>query len=233
MRLALFDCDGTLVDSQHAIVAAMVAASGAAGVIAPEPTAVRRVVGLSLVEAVATLWPAFDPAWHQRVAGFYRDAFAEERRRSDAVEPLFPGIRHALETLSAAGVVLGIATGKSLRGLEAVLARHGLRHFFVTLQTADRGPGKPHPEMVHRALAEVGAAPSSTAMIGDTTYDILMARSAAVAAVGVSWGYHAPGELIAAGAQVLVADADAVPPAVFGLIGGGTNAAGTTHKVLD
>lgn len=220
MRLALFDCDGTLVDSQHAIIAAVVAASRAAGVDVPSPEAVRRIVGLSLVEAMAALWPARGAALHERLAGYYREAFAEARRHSGTVEPLYPGIRDALERLAAAGVCLGVATGKSRRGLDVVLEFHGLRHLFETLQTADQGPGKPHPDMVYRALADVGADAIATAMIGDTTYDVTMARSAGVAAVGVAWGYHPSEALLEAGAHVIVAECAAVPAAVLDLIEG-------------
>jgi len=135
-------------------------------------------------------------------------------------EPLFPGIAEALDALEAEGVLLGVATGKSLRGLRSVLERHGMTHRFVTLQTADTGPGKPHPDMVHRALAETGAEPAATVMIGDTTYDIQMARNARIASVGVSWGYHEVPELQAAGADRIVHGGAQVAAAVLDLLEG-------------
>ncbi|WP_207484302.1 HAD-IA family hydrolase [Arenibaculum pallidiluteum] len=214
LRLALFDCDGTLVDSQHAIVASMTDAWRAEGLGDPDPAAVRRLVGLPLVEAAAQLLPLGDAALHERIALHYKDAFRARRERGDLPEPLFPGLREALDRVEASGILMGIATGKSRRGLLATLEHHGLLHRFVTLQTADLGPGKPHPDMVNRAMAETGAEPWATLVIGDTTYDMHMARNARVGAVGVAWGYHEPSELWTAGAQRVCADWAEVPDAI-------------------
>lgn len=123
-------------------------------------------------------------------------------------EPLFEGIAEVLETLAARGWTLGVATGKSDRGLDHCLATHGLSSLVATRQTADRHPSKPHPAMLEAALAEAGATPGEAVMIGDTQYDIAMARSAGVRAIGVAWGYHEAAELIAAGADA-VADTPA------------------------
>ncbi len=221
LRLALFDCDGTLVDSQFLITESMTAAFAAHGLGAPDPAALRRLVGLPLLRAVALLRPDLDPDRRAGVAERYREAFADLRRRGEPAEPLFPGIRDALDALEAAGVLLGVATGKSRRGLDAVLEHHGLTSRFVTLQTADIGPGKPHPEMVLRALAETGAAAADTVVIGDTVYDIQMARNARVASVGVSWGYHAVAELEEAGADRIVHHGGEIAGAALGLVGRG------------
>jgi len=204
LRLAVFDCDGTLVDSQHGIIACMSAAFAAAGLATPLAEAVRRVVGLPLAECVGRLVPALDAAECFRVAELYKQAFTDLRIHGSLAEPLFPGMRELLDALEADGIVLGVATGKGRRGLNITLDQHGLLGRFVTLQTVDDAPGKPHPEMLRRAMAEAGAAPATTAMIGDTTYDILMARNAGTAAVGVAWGYHPPAELHAAGAHAVV-----------------------------
>ena len=209
-RLAVFDCDGTLVDSQHSIVACMSAAFAAAGLEAPLHEAVRRVVGLPLAECVGRLAPALAAAECARVAEFYKQAFADLRRNGAVAEPLFPGMRELLDALEADGIALGVATGKGRRGLNMTLDQHGLLGRFVTLQTVDDAPGKPHPEMLRRAMAEAGAGPATTAMIGDTTYDILMARNAGTAAIGVAWGYHPPAELHAAGAHAVVETAHEV-----------------------
>lgn len=217
-RLALFDCDGTLVDSQFSIIDAMTTAWGEHGLGVPDPMAVRRIVGLSLVEAVAALLPGRTDTFHVAVAESYKAAFSASRQRGEVDEPLFPGILETLDALEGAGVLLGVATGKSRRGLDAVLKGHGLTGRFVTLQTADSGPGKPHPHMVHRALADTGAVEAGTVMIGDTTYDIQMARSARVASVGVSWGYHPVAELTAAGANRIVHRGREVADAVLGLL---------------
>ncbi|WP_114394248.1 HAD-IA family hydrolase [Oleisolibacter albus] len=218
LSLALFDCDGTLVDSQNAILAAMRAGFAAVGLAAPEARAVRRVVGLPLVQAVAVLLPEADSALHGQVAEAYKVAFHDNRVRDHQPEPLFPGIRETLDRLDAQGVLLGVATGKSRRGLLATLELHGLLDRFVTLQTSDIRPGKPHPDMVYHAMAEAGATAETTVVIGDTTFDVEMARNASVPALGVTWGYHEPAELIGAGAQGLVRSGDTLATAILDLL---------------
>ncbi len=212
-KLAVFDCDGTLVDSQHSIVAAMKAAFDCHGLHKPAADAVRRVVGLPLMTAIANLIPEADGQTHESLTEAYKDAFSEARRRGQVLDPLYPGALEAIAKLESAGWLLGVATGKSRRGLVNTLDRHGLTESFITLQTSDNGPGKPHPDMLHRALAETGAEASMTVMIGDTTFDIEMARSAQVLAIGVSWGYHDADELQAAGAHVLIDDFGELPKA--------------------
>lgn len=213
LRLAVFDCDGTLVDSQHSIVACMSAAFDAAGHPAPLADAVRRIVGLPLHEGVGRLLPLIEATECLRIAELYKQAFIDLRSAKPMEEPLFPGVVELLDALAAEGVLLGVATGKGQRGLKITLDQHGLLERFVTLQTADDAPGKPNPGMLLRAMAATGAEPGMTAMIGDTTYDILMARSAGTAAIGVSWGYHPPAELHAAGAHAVVDAARDVRPA--------------------
>jgi phosphoglycolate phosphatase len=203
LRLAVFDCDGTLVDSQHSIVACMSAAFAAAGLPAPSADAIRRVVGLPLGVCVARLLPAPGDADCARLVDLYKQAFLDLRRGPGLDEPLFPGVRELLDALAEEGLLLGVATGKGRRGLAITLERHGLLGRFVTLQTADDAPGKPDPAMLRRAMADAGAEPATTAMIGDTTYDILMARNAGTAAIGVAWGYHPAEELRAAGAHAV------------------------------
>ena len=210
MRLAVFDCDGTLVDGQADVCAAMDRAFAAQGLAAPDRHLTRRMVGLSLPEAMRKLLPAGDPAVHDALAANYRDAYRARRTAGVLDEPLFEGIAALLERLRAAGWLLGVATGKSDRGLAHCLATHGIAEHFVTLQTADRHPSKPHPAMLEAAMAAVGATPGETAMIGDTSYDIAMARAAGVRAIGVTWGYHPPAELVAAGAQGVAEDAAAL-----------------------
>ena len=210
MRLAVFDCDGTLVDGQADVCAAMDAAFEAEGLSPPDRHQTRRMVGLSLPEAMRKLVPAGDPAIHDSLAAHYRDAYRARRTAGVLDEPLFEGIAALLKRLTGAGWLLGVATGKSDRGLAHCLATHGIAGHFVTLQTADRHPSKPHPAMLQAAMAAVGAMPGDTAMIGDTTYDIAMAHAAGVRAIGVSWGYHPPAELTAAGAVAVADDAAAL-----------------------
>lgn len=202
-RLALFDCDGTLVDSQHNICLAMADSFALNGLAAPSRAAVLRVVGLSLVEAMQDILPDGDTVMHRRLAESYKTAFQRLRGNGLVDEPLYDGIADTLAAVGQAGWLLGVATGKSDRGLSLCLAHHGIADRFVTLQTADRHPSKPHPAMVEAAMAEAGASPETTVVIGDTSYDIIMARSVGARAIGVAWGYHAASELHAAGAHVI------------------------------
>jgi phosphoglycolate phosphatase len=200
-RLALFDCDGTLVDSQHAICAAMDQCFAEAGLAAPARKRTRAVVGLSLLEAMRAMVPEGDESQHAALAEGYKRAFRALRERGDLEEPLYDGIADLLATLADEGWLLGIATGKSDRGLALCLERHGLAGAFVTLQTADRHPSKPDPSMIHAAMAEAGSGPAATIMIGDTSYDMAMARAAGAAAIGAGWGYHDHASLLRAGAH--------------------------------
>jgi phosphoglycolate phosphatase len=202
-RLAVFDCDGTLVDSQATICLAMERCFAACGLTAPGDAATRRIIGLSLVEAMAALHPAGTPAQHEVLADEYKKAFFNLRAAGFAEEPLYEGIAGAIEDLDSRGWLLGVATGKSDRGLKHILEHHGLHPRFVTLQTADRHPSKPHPSMLEQAMADAGAVPATTAMIGDTRYDMEMAKAAGCAAIGVAWGYHNEQELRDGGADVV------------------------------
>jgi phosphoglycolate phosphatase len=156
LRLAIFDCDGTLVDSQANICAAMEECFASAGLPAPPRERTRRVVGLSLEEAMRSMLPDAEPETHRSLTEDYKRAFHRLRRRGLVEEPLYGGIVELLEALEEDGWLLGVATGKSDRGLQLCLERHGLHPRFVTLQTADRHPSKPHPSMVERALADTG-----------------------------------------------------------------------------
>ncbi|MEZ0495225.1 HAD-IA family hydrolase [Sphingomonas sp. IW22] len=203
-RLAIFDCDGTLVDSQANICIAMEQCFAAHGLPAPDRGDIRRIVGLSLVEAMCALLPDASDEQHRAMAEDYKRAFQTLRGNGGLLdEPLFDGIAESLDALEADGWLLGVATGKSDRGLSLILAHHGLSRRFVTLQTADRHPSKPHPAMVHAAIAEAGATPETSVMIGDTSFDMAMGAAAGVRPIGVAWGYHAPDELRDAGALVV------------------------------
>jgi phosphoglycolate phosphatase len=208
-RLAIFDCDGTLVDSQANICTAMEACFGEAGLFAPARADIRRIVGLSLPQAMRVLAPA--DADHDALAESYKRCFQRMRAEGLVEEQLYEGIPAVLDTLEAGGWLLGVATGKSDRGLRLVLEHHGLFDRFVTLQTADRHPSKPHPAMIEMAMAEAGADRGTTVMIGDTSYDIAMAHNARVRAIGVAWGYHDPAELTAEGADAVATHPSDLP----------------------
>ena len=198
-RLAIFDCDGTLVDSQHNICVAMERCFADAGLAPPPRERTRTVVGLSLVEAMRAMVPDADD--HDALAESYKRTFQAMRAEGLADEPLYEGVAELIDALEAEGWLLGIATGKSDRGVALCLEHHGLAGRFVTIQTADRHPSKPHPSMIEQALADAGADPALSMMIGDTSYDMAMAKAAGVRAIGVAWGYHEAEELLAAGAD--------------------------------
>jgi phosphoglycolate phosphatase len=204
LRLAIFDCDGTLVDSQANICMAMEHAFGEAGMPPPPRHATRRIVGLSLVEAMRELLPDAEDTLHRDMAERYKAAFFTLRGNGLVDEPLYDGIAGVLSELDETGWLLGVATGKSDRGLQRCLDHHGIKGLFVTLQTADRHPSKPHPSMIHQALADAGALAQNAFMIGDTVYDIHMGRAAGCRTIGVGWGYHPLDELRAAGADAVV-----------------------------
>lgn len=207
IKLAIFDCDGTLVDSGATIHRALDVALSHHGLTCPPRHEAQRVIGLSLKEAFEMLVPGEN---HDMLSQTYKQAFFDMRGRGEVDEPLYDGIDALLSELEADGWLLGVATGKSDRGLKAVLEHHGLERRFVTLHTADRHPSKPHPSMVEGAMADVGAECRNTVLIGDTTYDMAMARNAGIGAIGAGWGYHAHGELCDAGAHHVAGHADEV-----------------------
>jgi len=203
IRLAVFDCDGTLSDGQAAVCNAMDQAFAENDLPAPERSLVRRIVGLSLPLAVRELAPATSPDQHRAVVASYKAAFRAARNEGRLSEPLFDGIPALLRRLHAKGWTLGVATGKSDRGLKNTLAINGLSELFGPLHTADRHPSKPHPAMLQAAMEDAFAAPENTVMIGDTSYDMEMAKHAGARAIGVAWGYHEMHELLEAGAEAV------------------------------
>lgn len=190
LKLCVFDLDGTLIDSQRHILEAMARAFEAEGLAEPDPMAVRGVIGLSLDEAVARLAPELERGSVDRLGVRYRDAYFDMKKAGVEAEPLMEGARAVIDALDAAGWQLAIVTGKGRRGLLEVLDSHDLRRRFVSLKAADDGPGKPDPTLLFDAIDEAGSAPTHSVMVGDTSFDLRMARQARVAGIGVSWGYH-------------------------------------------
>jgi len=215
MKLVILDCDGTLLDSQNGICEAMTHAFAGLGLAAPSRAATLAIVGLSLPEAFAALAPEYDAATRAALAQRYRTAFVALKRDPAHHEPLFPGVRAAIEDFGAReDITLGIATGKSRRGIDRLFEREGWAERFDTVQTADEHPSKPHPAMVLAAMAETGVAPERTVMVGDTSFDMEMALAAGVGALGVAWGYHDADELHEAGAQGVIETAEGLAAAV-------------------
>ncbi|MDJ0929938.1 HAD-IA family hydrolase [Breoghania sp.] len=215
MYLIIFDCDGTLVDSQDTIVSGMDAAFSAVGLVPPRAASLG-IVGLSLEVAIDRLVEDEHRHLVPQMAEVYRASKIAERKVGGGLDPLYPGARAAIDALHARDdVLLGVATGKALRGVVRMVEVHDR---LVTIQTADRAPSKPHPGMILQAMEEeTGASPENTVMIGDTSYgdtsyDVAMARNAGVTGMGVSWGYHDRPLLTQAGAATILDDfADLVP----------------------
>lgn len=217
LNLVIFDVDGTLIDSQDAIVAAMAEAFAEIGQPPPARAAVRAIIGLSLAEGVARLAPDLDGPGRAAVVAGYRARFLKLRAApgGEAAQPLYPGARAAIEALHGRDeMLLGVATGKARRGLDHAFAGHEFDRYFVTRQTADRHPSKPHPAMIEAALAETGVDRRRAVMVGDTSFDIEMAGAAGIAAIGVSWGYHPAAALVAAGAGEVIGDFTELAPAL-------------------
>lgn len=192
-QLIIFDWDGTLMDSAAKIVHCFERAFAAAGAGYPGDAAVRRIIGLGLAEAVAALMPAADVAARTAVTENYRQNFLALDSESMS---LFPGVREGLSALTAQGLLLAIATGKSRRGLDRVLGHTGLGDFFIASRCADEAFSKPHPRMLEDILDRTGMTAAQALMIGDTTYDMLMAKAANMAGLAVSYGVHARDELL-------------------------------------
>lgn len=213
MRLVVFDVDGTLIDSQHLICAAMEQGFAMAGLTAPGRDRILSCVGLSLDQAVMDLAPDIDDGLLRRIVAGYRSAYQVGRVADNP--PLYPGALDCLDRLAARDdLLLAIATGKSGRGLDAMIQHHRLQGRFVSLQTADHHPSKPHPAMLLQALQEAGAEAADTVMIGDTEYDMAMAIAAGVSGFGVAWGYGTAEALSRAGATLIAHDFPALTRAI-------------------
>lgn len=219
MPLIMFDMDGTLIDTQGLISEHMAAAFSDNGLPEPTPADVRQIIGLSLHIAVARLAPSKDAALIDRVVESYRAAYRDGLELHTDREPLYSGAREALDRLHARPeMLLGIATGKRLSGVHRILGNHGIAGHFVTLQTPDHNPSKPDPGMLLSAMRETGASPNETIMIGDTVFDIELAVNAGCRAVGVTWGYHDPGDLLRAGAGAMIDSYDELDAAIARLL---------------
>lgn len=209
MKLIVLDCDGTLVDSQNGICEAMTYAFSGFGLTPPARESTLGIVGLSLPEAFAALAPEVDEGLRGKMVERYKSAFQEIRREPELHEPLFEGIAAAIEAFAHRNdLLLGIATGKSRKGVDRLFAREGWANRFVTVQTSDDNPSKPHPAMLAAAMAEAGVGPERTVMVGDTTFDMEMALAAGVAAIGAGWGYHSIEQLRRAGAHTVIETSD-------------------------
>jgi len=205
--LVVFDMDGTLIDSQDVIVEAMGRAFARIGQPAPSAEQTRATIGLSLGRCVATIAPHLSPSEVEAGVEAYRQSFVEMRKESgaEAAAPMYSGAMAALERLHMQDeTLLGVATGKARRGLDHAYASHGIGHYFVTHQTADGHPSKPHPSMLLQALRDTGVEAQDAVMVGDTEFDIEMGKAAGFATIGVSWGYHSLDRIKAAAPDYII-----------------------------
>jgi len=221
LRLVIFDVDGTLIDSQAFILEAMRRAFGLSGLPEPGDGDTLGIVGLSLPQAMEALVPGIPVPERDRLVVHYKESFRALREETggEAHSPFYPGARDALDRLDRAGWLMSIATGKARRGLDHMLDSHGLRQLFVGTQTADDAPSKPHPGMVLNCLAATGVGAGRAVVVGDTEYDMAMARAAGARAIGVGWGYHGVNRLLRGGAETIVEDFAALDAALQGLLG--------------
>lgn len=220
---AVFDIDGTLVDSRAMITACMDAAFVDAGLPPPGYERIRRVIGLSLNGGLQYLAPDADEALRARIIDSYRAAFFKMRSDPALASPLYEGAANLLSHLAQTGWVLGIATGKSRRGLDAMIEQFGWQDLFATSWCADDGPGKPHPHMVLENIRAVSADPTRTLVIGDSEHDMAMAVAAGTTAFGVSWGFGTRAEMMAAGATCVMDTMDGLKASL--------DAFGNTHAI--
>jgi len=219
VKLVMFDMDGTLIDTQALIVEHMATTFAEAGLDVPAPSAVRRIIGLSLPKAMLQLLGRDDHDLAERLSERYRAHYRGSLVAAEGREGLFPGAREALDMLSARSeVVMGIATGKGLHGVHRLTQLHNIAHHFVTLQTPDNNPSKPHPGMMLQAMAETGADKHRTVIIGDTTFDMEMGKAAGTRTIGVTWGYHDAVELRGAGADMLIEGYEDLPAAIDSIL---------------
>ena len=185
-RLLAFDWDGTLADSTALIARALQQACRDLGLAVPDDDAARHVIGLGHADAIRHLAPSLEPGLHAR----FSERYGVHYLAGDAEIPLFEGVREMLAELVERGFLLGIATGKSRRGLARSLAQHGLAHHFAAFRCADEGFPKPHPDMLLALMDRCGTEASETLMIGDTTHDLELARNAGASAIAVTYGAH-------------------------------------------
>lgn len=199
LKLAIWDMDGTIVDSRDVIQTAMERTFETLGLEPPTYDETRKTIGLGLHEACSILAPDYHDI--ETLAATYKQAFVARRSDPDFKEPLYEGAIETLNRLSNEGWLIAMATGKSHAGIRAIFEMHPLEGFFDTIWCADDGPGKPHPFMCDEAMKAVGAEPHQSLIIGDAIHDMAMGLNAGIHTLGVSWGFGTADELQAVGAH--------------------------------
>lgn len=207
-RLVILDWDGTLMDSEARIVASALAAARDLERQDLEGHRVRDIIGLGLMEAVRTLFPEDPDEFCLRFIERYRSHFLADDGNP---MPLFPGVDRTLVSLSEAGYLLAVATGKGRTGLDRALEETGLGSLFVTSRCADEAQSKPHPQMVEEILNFTGVDPAAAVMVGDTEFDLNMAANAGIGAIGVAYGVHHRERLLRLSPWALIDEFPALP----------------------
>jgi phosphoglycolate phosphatase len=193
-KLVVFDWDGTLMDSQARIVACLRAAVADVGLAPRSDDAYRNIIGLGLAEAMQSLFPEYSASAHAALVERYRHHFLGANATPST---LFAGAEETVRNLAERGLFLAVATGKGRNGLDRVLADTGLGKWFHATRCADETFSKPHPQMLLEIMDVLGAEPHETLMVGDTEYDMELARNAGTHALAVSYGVHAVDRLLA------------------------------------
>jgi phosphoglycolate phosphatase len=187
LALVVFDWDGTLMDSIGRIVRCLHLAIAEIGAEPRTDPQLRDIIGLGVQQATQTLYPGADAAFTEALTRAYRLYYLE---RDTTPTPLYPDAEPVLRTLSDRGFLLAVATGKSRRGLKEALESTGLGHYFDATATSDEHPSKPHPAMLGHLIERLGVERENAVMVGDSTFDLEMARSLRVTGVGVTHGAH-------------------------------------------
>jgi len=219
MRLIIFDCDGTLVDSQKSIMSAIVTAWEGFGLNPPKLSSVLQVIGLTIQDSVRVLEPNLNENDYGKLEKEFYSAFVNLNEQEKIEEELFPNVVETLNVLNDDKSYLAVLTGKGKLGLQNTLKNKNIGQYFIATKTSDCGPGKPNPQTMNELIAELGVEKENVVMIGDTTHDILTAKNAGVKSIGVSFGYHSVNELVNAGADEIVDDFSNLPSVIDTLLG--------------
>jgi len=186
-QLVVFDWDGTLIDSARKICNCIQAAARDLQLVEPDYNQAKNIIGLDLLESMQILFPEQSRATQAELV----ERFRQHSIYDDVTaQPLFEGVEAGLARLDSRGVLLAVATGKARRGLTRVFADIDIEHYFVTTRCADESRSKPHPQMLEDILETTSIDPHKSIMVGDTSYDMQMAKNAGIPGLGAGYGVH-------------------------------------------
>jgi len=214
LRVVAFDLDGTLLDSVNSIVNGVITCWDACGFPVPDKEQIRRIIGLPWEESIRELLPGAGENEFAQIKAYHAEVANGVRPRPESQELVFPGIIEVLDQIDLSGYLLSVITSRSSGRLHELLDYNGIGERFIILKTTDNGPGKPSPFLMNQMLSELGIDKKDAVMVGDTTFDMLMARNAGTTAIGVTWGVHEAKELSEAGAQKIIDKVYNLPSAI-------------------